>query len=172
MSRSADQRNQQIRTLIPWLPSGVLPLPRLLRQVVCLAWSLCWGAFLSPSCVLSSGCPIRRFLVCVQVFTRSETFANQVLIKTSRTIGVGPSDKNKQGKVGAVMPKGSGAVMLSVQFEAGPSCPSWSQDKKFCQCRRVSAHATHCRASHRMRGAGPQAWRTDTCSPNWERRCA
>ena len=25
--------------------------------------------------------------------------------------------------------------------------------------------------SHRMRGASPQAWCTDTCSPNWGRRC-
>ena len=137
----------------------------LLGLVVCLTWGLCWGAFL-PLLRSLLRLSLRRFLVCVQVFTRSETFANQVLIKTSRTIGVGPSDKFKPERAlepscsercleMGRLPECTGAVMLSAQFETGPSCPSWSQDQKSCQCRRVSAHPNHCRALTSDEGSWP-----------------
>ena len=60
------------------------------------------------------------------------------------------------------MPECVGAVMLHAQFEAGPSCPSWSQDQKSCQCRRVSAHPTRGRAltpnEGRVHCPGPLGW--------------
>ena len=50
----------------------------------------------------------------------------------------------------------------------GPSCPSWSQTRS---PSNAGAFQPTVGPSHRMRGASPQAWHTDTCSPYWGRRC-
>ena len=156
VSRSADQRNQQVRSLIPWLPSGVLPASPFAEAC----------RLLGLESALSSGCPFGGFWFVFKSSPRSETFANQVMIKTSRTIGVGPSDKFKQGTVGAVMPKGLGAVMLRALFGNGPSCPSALEPSCSVHSLKLGRHARvhwsrhapcpaapgrHARAGHRTR---------------------
>ena len=91
------KRNLQVRSLIPWLPSGVLsasPFAEACRLPGCVGVHLSLVAFSPPvvpsavSGLCSSLHPIRN--VC----------ESSVLIKTRKTIGVGPSDQFKQVRVG------------------------------------------------------------------------